>query len=132
MAGTLVADTLNIDSSGILLNNNTYKGICKAWVNFQGGGNGSYTNTAGTRNANFNVSSITVNAAADYTINFTTNMADTNFSVAGFCNYDPTNYYTGRYLSLVSTSQSSVRVQSNYDYNALQTCYTGMIMVLGN
>jgi hypothetical protein len=49
----------------------------KAWVNFQGGSG----NTAGTINASFNVSSITVNGTSDYTVNFTTALADSNYCV---------------------------------------------------
>jgi hypothetical protein len=48
-------------------------GSAKAWVNFNG------TGTVAIR-ASFNVSSITDNATGDYTINFTTALADTNYS----------------------------------------------------
>lgn len=49
-------------------------GVCRAWVNFNGSG------TVAIRAA-FNVSSITDNAAGDYTVNFTTAMVDANYSV---------------------------------------------------
>lgn len=52
------------------------KGRAKAWVNFDG------TGTVAIR-AQFNVSSITDNGTGDYTINFTTALADANYSVAG-------------------------------------------------
>ena len=45
---------------------------CKAWVNFNG-------STAAIR-ASYNVSSVTRNAAGDYTVNFTTAFADTNYA----------------------------------------------------
>jgi hypothetical protein len=48
----------------------------RAWVNFDG------TGTPAIRGSG-NVSSITDNAEADYTVNFTTAMPDTNYSVAG-------------------------------------------------
>jgi hypothetical protein len=48
----------------------------KAWVNFNG------TGTVAIR-ASYNVSSITDNAVGDYTVNFTTAMADVNYAVAG-------------------------------------------------
>lgn len=48
-------------------------GSAKAWVNFNG------TGTVAIR-ASFNVSSITDNAAGDYTVNFTTAMADANYA----------------------------------------------------
>ena len=51
---------------------------CKAWVNFNG------TGTVAIR-ASGNVSSITDNGSGDYTINFTTALADANYSVVGTC-----------------------------------------------
>lgn len=49
----------------------------RAWVNFQG------TGTVTVR-ASGNCSSITDNGTGDYTMNFTTAMADTNYALAGF------------------------------------------------
>jgi hypothetical protein len=48
---------------------------CRAWVNFNG------TGTVAIR-ASGNVSSITDNSAANYTINFTTAMPDANYALA--------------------------------------------------
>lgn len=48
-------------------------GSAKAWVNFNG------TGTVAIRSA-FNVSSITDNGVGDYTVNFTTALADANYS----------------------------------------------------
>ena len=50
--------------------------LCKAWVNFNG------TSTVAIR-ASYNVSSITDNGTGDYTVNFTTAMADANYSALG-------------------------------------------------
>jgi len=47
----------------------------KAWVNFNGSG------TVAIRDS-FNVSSITDNGTGNYTVNFTTNLANANFAVA--------------------------------------------------
>ena len=47
--------------------------FCRAWVNFNG------TGTVSIR-ASGNVSSITDNGTGDYTVNFTTAMADANYS----------------------------------------------------
>ena len=52
---------------------------CRAWVNFNG------TGTVAIR-ASGNVSSITDNAAGDYTVNFTTAMVDANYNVCGSVN----------------------------------------------
>ena len=51
-------------------------GLAKAWVNFNG------TGTVAIR-ASFNVSSITDNGTGDYTVNFTTALADANGSLVG-------------------------------------------------
>jgi hypothetical protein len=113
MAGQLTLDTLKA-SSGVLATQNGMTGIAKAWVNFQGG-NG---NTAGTINESFNVSSITVNGTGDYTVNFTTAMANANYST-----FTTTRYATGgaRFERLTSmganyaqtTSASRVMSQSD-------------------
>lgn len=47
--------------------------LCRAWVNFNG------TGTVAIR-AQFNVSSITDNGVGDYTVNFTTALADANYA----------------------------------------------------
>ena len=50
-------------------------GTAKAWVNFNG------TGTVAIR-ASYNVSSITDNGTGNYTVNFTTVMADANYVVS--------------------------------------------------
>jgi hypothetical protein len=49
--------------------------IAKAWVNFNG------TTSPGTIRSQYNVSSVTKNGTGEYTVNFTTPMADANYSV---------------------------------------------------
>jgi len=88
MAGIVVADTLQADSTSTLVLKNgvantpptvqdsagTQIGtFCRAWVNFNG------TGTVAIR-ASFNVSSITDNGTGDYTVNLTTAMSDVNYS----------------------------------------------------
>ena len=87
--GTTVAfldsgtEQARIDSAGLFKFNSGYGSAataygCRAWVNFNG------TGTVAIR-ASGNVSSITDNGTADYTVNFTTAMPDTNYSVSGNC-----------------------------------------------
>ena len=69
---------MRIDSSGNLKFNSGYGSVataygCRAWVNFNG------TGTVAIR-ASGNVSSITDNGTGDYTVNFTTALADTNYA----------------------------------------------------
>jgi hypothetical protein len=49
---------------------------CRAWVNFNGTGTPAI-------NGSGNVTSITDNATGNYNLNFTTNLSDANYSVAG-------------------------------------------------
>jgi hypothetical protein len=58
---------------------------CKAWVNFDG-----TTNTGGncTIRASGNVSSVTDNGTANYTINFTNALADANYTLTSMQGHD--------------------------------------------
>jgi hypothetical protein len=78
MAGKVVVSTLNNDT-GVLATQNGMTGIPKAWCQFTAGGG----NTAGVINGSFNISSITVNSTGNFTANFTTALADINYSVVG-------------------------------------------------
>ena len=85
---------------------------CRAWVNFDG------TGTPAIRSSG-NVSSITDNATGDYTVNFTTAMPDTNYTVvtggSPFENPPATWNNSDSYSALTtrqgaSSSASSIRV----------------------
>jgi hypothetical protein len=72
---------VEIDASQVFKFNSGYGSVataygCRAWVNFNG------TGTPAIR-ASGNVSSITDNGTADYTVNFTTAMPDANYSANG-------------------------------------------------
>ena len=107
MAGTVVADTLQADSTSTLVLKNgvantpptvqdsagTQIGtFCRAWVNFNG------TGTVAIR-ASFNVSSITDNGTGDYTVNFTTAMPDANYAYSS----GSVNNFGSMYLSSIAT-----------------------------
>ena len=64
-------------------------GTAKAWVNFNG------TGTVAIRGS-FNVASITDNGTGDYTVNFTTAMADTNYATVGVSSLNATGSGSGR------------------------------------
>jgi hypothetical protein len=73
-AATLSSKPVSFFSSlDLLTPANTAGQLCKAWVNFNG------TGTVAIR-ASYNVSSITDNNVGDYTVNFTTALADANYS----------------------------------------------------
>jgi hypothetical protein len=81
--------------------------FCRAWVNFNG------TGTVAIR-ASFNVTSITDNNTGDYTVNFTTALADANFAVVGNAKADNTTAVTTgsnpRVFVYAVPTTSSVRV----------------------
>ena len=96
---------------------------CKAWVNFNG------TGTVAIRDG-YNVSSITDNGTGDYTVNFTTAMADGNYcpaisfrgvwNSAGVAGIDDmltnslrVNYYDNSNYALYDTNGIFVAIFSN-------------------
>jgi hypothetical protein len=107
MAGQLTIDTLKA-SSGVLATQNGMTGIAKAWVQFAG--------STGTIAGSFNVSSVTRSSTGTFTINFTTAMANANYSVVGsvgggannggnmLCNYQGVPTTSACYVSSFSLS----------------------------
>jgi len=79
-------------------------GSAKAWVNFNGLG------TIAIR-ASFNVTSLTDVGTGIYNVNFTTALADANYSAVG-CAGGTNNSYGDRQLSTYPLSSSSCRVVS--------------------
>lgn len=100
MAGKLTVSTLNNDT-GVLATQNGMTGIAKAWILFDG------TTSTPTILGSFNVSSITDNGTGDYTINFTTAMANANYPTIATCS----NTTSG--TALVATTNSN-GVGANY------------------
>jgi len=77
----------------------------RAWVNFNG------TGTVAIRGSG-NVTSITDNGTADYTVNFTTAMPDTNYSANMSANFSRTIGNGRLNASLRTRNTSSIRMQS--------------------
>jgi hypothetical protein len=73
---TIKATTLSTQSNATVPIDTVVNGTAKAWVNFNG------TGTVAIR-ASFNVSSITDNGVANFTMNFTTAMPDANYAAVG-------------------------------------------------
>jgi len=85
--GSGATEQMRLTSSGNLQFNSGYGSVataygCRAWVNFNG------TSTVSIR-ASGNVSSITDNGTGDYTVNFTTALADANYAVAATAEWNP-------------------------------------------
>jgi hypothetical protein len=91
--------------------------LCKAWVNFNG------TGVVAIR-ASYNVSSITDNGTGDYTVNFTSALADANYSVVCsgrrasgtllVTNLLPGGTYTASAVQVNSASVTPANIDSDY------------------
>jgi len=104
-------DTVNVDASDNLQFNSGYGSTataygCRAWVNFNGSG------TVAIR-AGGNVSSITDNGVADYTVNFTTAMPDANYAISGVAGLNTTSLKcVVQPYNLSVPTTGSVRIQA--------------------
>jgi hypothetical protein len=131
MAGTLTISTLS-DGTNSTSSTNCVRGSARAWVNFGGGRDsaGNADGSAGVINSSYNVSSVTVNTTADFTINFTNAMANSNYAVAGLAAYssDVTNG-PGRYVSFGTQSTTQLRLTTVYTYNASQAVWRVCVTV---
>jgi hypothetical protein len=76
MAGTLTISTLS-DGTNSTSATNPILGSVRAWVDFNG------TTSPGTIRSSYNVSSVTRNATGDYTVNFTSDLANADYAAIG-------------------------------------------------
>jgi hypothetical protein len=84
---------------------NVAKRTAKAWVNFNG------TGTVAIRGTPFNVSSITDHGVGDYSVNFSTAFADSNYAATiGFEQVDAVSSTLAAGIKTMSTS--AVRIKS--------------------
>ncbi len=92
--------------------------FCRAWVNFNG------TGTVAIR-ASFNVSSITDNGTGDYTVNFTTALADANYTAVAAGSGDISGGSNPRQGPNTSDtrSASSIRIRTGLDSTVLADWY---------
>jgi len=101
----------------------------KAWVNFNG------TTSPGTIRANYNVSSVTKNATGDYTISFTSALADANYALSGMCN----SYFSSSIGLAPDNLATSVTTKTTSAFRVITRNYANntdmsdvSIQVLGN
>jgi hypothetical protein len=90
--------------AGLLQFNSGYGSVataygCRAWVNFNG------TGTVAIR-ASGNVSSITDNGTGDYTVNFTTALADVNYAPAALLNGGSGGNVMAPYTTIAPTTSA--------------------------
>ena len=73
LTGVTAAGTIAVTAEGGTVTTNLQQGLCKAWINFNGGG------TIAIRDS-FNITSITDNGTGDYNITIANDMANANYS----------------------------------------------------
>ena len=93
------------DGSGIVkLQSNGVTTNSLAWINFNG--------TNGSARSSYNISSVTRNGAGDYTINFSNNSSDANYSAVGSC-VGGLSSYGNLYSAIVGYAGSDVPLATN-------------------
>jgi hypothetical protein len=103
MAGKIIADTLEHSTAGSIATNYVVNGVEKVWSNFNG------TGTIALRDS-LNVASLTDYNTGEYIVNFTTAMANTNYT-----NRTNSNHYHSH------TANSAKLTTSNAVYVANDT-----------
>ena len=105
MASAVVSDNFETSSGAVPELGGTGATTCKAWVNFNG------TGTVAIRDS-YNVSSITDSDVGEYTINYSNNMTDTNYSIFITNSYIGSSYaITTAMISGYSTSSITTYTQ---------------------
>jgi hypothetical protein len=99
----------------------------KAWVNFDG------TTSPGTIRSSYNVSSVTKNATGDYTVNFTTAMANANYSIASSALQTSTFDYRYSLIGCAPISTSQISVKTGFANSNQPTDFEqNGVVVFGN
>jgi hypothetical protein len=104
-------EQMRLTDTGLFQFNSGYGSVataygCRAWVNFNG------TGTVAIR-ASGNVTSITDRGTGAYTINFTNNMPDANYSVSGTAWYDGVSAGITGVVGTPSVSSVQVNTDNN-------------------
>ena len=114
-----------LTSNGTTWASTNGSGLAKAWVSF---------NASGTILKAYNVSSITVRGTGQWTINFTTALADANYVMAGNAAYGPT--YTNSGGIFVSFNwdgtNGTAPTTTSCQINTVRGTYTGSDAVYFN
>jgi hypothetical protein len=106
MAGTLTISTLS-DGTNSTSATNPILGSAKVWVNFNGSG-------SATIRSSYNVSSVTYNGTGDYTITFTSALANADYSSVA-----STGLASQQDQPLANKLTSSVKVRTSNSAGAL-------------
>ena len=107
MAGKIVADTLEHSTAGSVTTDYVVNGSAKAWVNFNG------TGTIATRDS-LNVASLTDNGTGNYTVTFSSAIANSNYSISSSSGQPERPLRTGSDKSGGDVTTASVRLHQYY------------------
>ena len=105
-----IGNTSTNVSDGGAVTQNTVQGLAKMWVQFDG------TGTVGTRDS-FNRGGLTDNGTGNYTVTYTNNMNNNDFSVTVSMNSEYTSGGVGIYSGVYACNTADCRV-SGRRYNA--------------
>lgn len=132
---TAAATRLIVDSSGNLQVGGTTVANTTGYVN-------SRTNTrawvrwvgsTGAVTASYNVSSVTRNSTGNYTVNFTTSLADANYAPIGMTAGAATYNSFGVYMQQTSApTASSCAVTTLSNAGTAQDCIANQLVIFGN
>jgi len=113
MAGKIIADTLEHSTAGSITTNYVVDGSAKVWCNWDG------TGTPSIRDG-LNSASLTDNGTADIEVNYTSNMANGNYSCVAAGKYTGTGTGIGFGFKNSATPLTASRVQTYAapDYSA--------------
>lgn len=119
-SGATTADVLIGTSAGLLQFNSGYGSVataygCRAWVNFNG------TGTVAIR-ASGNVSSITDNSVGNYTVNFSSPIADANYAASAAAG-SPGSRDGGAFVPATAVPTTTALIVRCFGSNALDTSY---------
>ena len=84
LKGSTTGGSINVLGEGTSATTNLQQGLCKSWVNLDGGSVDSGTDLDGVRDS-FNVSGMTDHGTGDHTITINNDFADANYSAVGCC-----------------------------------------------
>jgi hypothetical protein len=101
MASNITVDTLTKGSTTLntdeIVDTNSSQ-VCKAWANYNG-------STNSIRDSH-NISSITDNGSGDFSLNFSTAMANANYSIVGTAMNEGTAQFMGIQISTLTTTSA--------------------------
>ncbi len=113
---TIKTTTLStLDGTATVPVNTVVNGSAKAWVNFNG------TGTVAIR-ASFNVSSITDNSVGNYTVNFSSPIADANYAASAAAG-SPGSRDGGAFVPATAIPTTTALIVRCFGSNALDTSY---------